>query len=75
LLEPPLPSPLAELPSPDPPIPLVAASLLGSTQCELSAAPWHVVLTDVGAEFVSLALELAAKEDASNGAESCSLAV
>jgi len=75
LLDPPLPSPLAELPSPDPPIPLVAASLLGSTQCELSAAPWHVALTDVGAEFVSLALELAAKEDASNGAASCSFAV
>jgi hypothetical protein len=75
LLEPLPPSPLAELPSLDPPIPLVTASSLGSIQPERSVTPRHVTLTDVGAEFGSPALELAAKEDASNGAVSCSLAV
>jgi hypothetical protein len=70
LLEPLPPSPLAELPSLDPPIPLVTASSLCSTQAELSVARWHVVLTDVGADFSSPALVLAAKEEASNGAAS-----
>jgi hypothetical protein len=71
----PPPSPLAELPSPDPPIPLVAASSLGAAHSELAPALRQAALTEVGVASVSSALELAANEDASNGAASCSFAV